>query len=110
MDTPITREMFDDAWKKCELNDSQKAAIEGTFNNALTVITGPPGTGKTRTAIEMITLWKTYLLNNNDDGPILATAYTNTGVDQLMRSLIQKKLKVVRIGTPSKIHSDVRNV
>lgn len=36
------------------LNDEQKDAVKSAFNNTLTVITGPPGTGKSQVVINII--------------------------------------------------------
>ncbi|ETO21592.1 putative DNA helicase [Reticulomyxa filosa] len=101
-------------------------AIASTFENYCTLVQGPPGTGKTQTAVELIHLWRRTILNREyysmqfckfldqsckyNFGPILATAYTNSGVDQLLKGLMQKNLKVVRIGYPARLSSQLRSV
>jgi superfamily I DNA and/or RNA helicase len=37
-----------------ELNDSQKAAVSSAFQNKMTVVTGPPGTGKSQVVASII--------------------------------------------------------
>ena len=67
------------------LNPSQKAAVARVIDARaqLTLIQGPPGTGKTTTAVAIICEW---LLKYK--GNILATAYSNTGVNNLMAGYI----------------------
>lgn len=107
------------------LNKSQMNAVKSSFQNVITLIQGPPGTGKTRTAVELIyfasklqQLTQKYYnkltnrkrKNTNIGKPILATAYTNAGIDQLLSELLDKGLKVVRIGLPVRMNSNVRSV
>lgn len=62
-----------------ELNESQANAIRTVPQRRLSLIKGPPGTGKTSTAIRLIQ-YLSHFLKGNKQGqnyPILATAFTN---------------------------------
>ncbi|CAK0906866.1 unnamed protein product [Prorocentrum cordatum] len=80
------------------LNPSQQRAVAVTARERrqLALIQGPPGTGKTATAIEVIVSWL-----RASRGPILATAFTNKGVDNLAEGLWLRGVNVVRIGACS---------
>ena len=54
---------------KLKLNQSQYEAVIGALTRRLTLIQGPPGTGNTYTAIEILTTMVKHKV-----GPILATA------------------------------------
>eukprot|EP00927_Polykrikos_kofoidii_P039352 TRINITY_DN33755_c0_g1_i1.p1 TRINITY_DN33755_c0_g1~~TRINITY_DN33755_c0_g1_i1.p1 ORF type:complete len:1158 (-),score=210.38 TRINITY_DN33755_c0_g1_i1:56-3121(-) len=77
------------------LNDSQQGAINMvlTEQRRLTLVQGPPGTGKTTTAIEVMCSW----LRKNK-GPILATAFSNKGVNNLAEGLFKRGVNVLRVG------------
>ncbi|WP_018249299.1 IGHMBP2 family helicase [Orenia marismortui] len=85
------------------LNKSQKRAVESALAaKDLFLIHGPPGTGKTMTAIEI--LEQSISRYNN----ILATAASNIAVDNLVERLINKGIKVVRVGHPARVTTDLR--
>ncbi len=85
------------------LNDSQKEAIFKSFRaEDIYLIQGPPGTGKTITAVEIINEAV------KKDKKILASASSNTAVDNLLELLIQKKLNVIRIGHPVRVNKKMR--
>eukprot|EP00929_Paragymnodinium_shiwhaense_P055921 TRINITY_DN27995_c0_g1_i3.p1 TRINITY_DN27995_c0_g1~~TRINITY_DN27995_c0_g1_i3.p1 ORF type:complete len:1156 (+),score=273.93 TRINITY_DN27995_c0_g1_i3:35-3469(+) len=77
------------------LNETQNRAVDLVIKEArrLSLVQGPPGTGKTTTAIEMITSW---LRTNN--GPVLATAFSNKGVNNLAEGLYARGVNVLRLG------------
>lgn len=61
------------------LNESQRNAIKMVPQRRLSLIKGPPGTGKTSTAIRLIQ-YLSHFLKGNENGknyPILTTAFTN---------------------------------
>lgn len=65
-----------DRWN---LNESQLNAIRTVPHRRLSLIKGPPGTGKTSTAIKLIQ-YLSHFLKGNEEGknyPILTTAFTN---------------------------------
>lgn len=65
------------------LNPSQKAAIDFAINSSpVTIIHGPPGTGKTYTLIELI---KQLKFNRNEK--VLVCGASNTAVDNILERL-----------------------
>lgn len=80
------------------LNPSQRKAISDALGSPdLFLIHGPPGTGKTSTLIEFI-----YQACRRGE-KLLATADSNTAVDNMLERLAKRDLKVVRIGHPVRI-------
>eukprot|EP00668_Euglena_longa_P046586 GGOE01062271.1.p1 GENE.GGOE01062271.1~~GGOE01062271.1.p1 ORF type:complete len:946 (-),score=282.70 GGOE01062271.1:89-2659(-) len=77
------------------LNENQLAAVAKVVDDGhqLTLIQGPPGTGKTTTAIAIICEWVMWY-----GWKILATAHSNKGVDNLLQGLVDKNIKVLRVG------------
>lgn len=80
---------------------------------SLTLWQGPPGTGKTRTLLALVeVLVKTALKKSSRwkaMGPLLACADTNAAVDNLVEGLLDKGLKVVRLGQPAKVCEELRS-
>ena len=58
-----------------------------------TLVQGPPGTGKTTTAVAIICGW----LKSNR-GPVLASAFSNKGCDNVAQQLHALGVKVLRMG------------
>lgn len=88
-----------------EGNDSQKEAVNFSVSNAITLIHGPPGTGKTEVACEIIAQW-----NSRGDERILIVAETNEAVNNIMKKLISKnfdKEKILRIGLTDKLDNEL---
>lgn len=75
----LVREREDNNEKS--LNESQLKSIEIGLRSSFSIIRGPPGTGKTVTASNLIKAWK---LMHPNEGPVLATAQSNVAVDQLL--------------------------
>ena len=76
--------------KNNNLNESQKEAIEFALKQKeLAVIHGPPGTGKTTTLVEYITL------EVKQGSKILCCAPSNVAVDNLLEKLANNKIKVM---------------
>jgi len=80
------------------LNESQQRAIKAIAQNEhITIVHGPPGTGKTTTLIEAIV----QLVKAGEK--VLVSAPSNTAVDNIAKGLIHQKLKVLRVGNSSKV-------
>lgn len=88
-----------------EFNDRQKEAIKHSLLDAIHIIWGPPGTGKTKTLGRIIFR---QLLNKNPTRTCLLLSVSNAAVDQLVASLLQEELlsdqlkkEIVRLGVPT---------
>ncbi|WP_234697100.1 IGHMBP2 family helicase [Nitrosophilus alvini] len=81
-----------------KLNDSQRDALSNALGSEdIFLIHGPPGTGKTSTLIE-------YIIQEIKNGKkILATADSNTAVDNMLERLSKYDINVVRVGHPARI-------
>lgn len=85
------------SFKNNRLNESQQKAVKAVINNKLlTILHGPPGTGKTTTLIESI--WQ--LVKGGEK--VLVSAPSNTAVDNITKGAIKQGLKILRVGNSSK--------
>ncbi len=85
------------------LNASQRQAVELAMRaKQVALIHGPPGTGKTRTLVEVI---RQQLFAGRR---ILVTAASNAAVDHLTRQLIAARQEPLRLGHSSRIAEDLR--
>lgn len=79
------------------LNSSQQQAVSAiTENQELTIVHGPPGTGKTTTLIEAIQ----QLVKRGEK--VLVSAPSNAAVDNICKGLLQKGIQLLRVGNASK--------
>lgn len=86
-----------------ELNASQKAAVEFALaSEDVSIIHGPPGTGKTTTVVELIRLAV------QQEQKVLASAPSNTAVDNLLGKLVDTGVHAVRIGHPARVDARLR--
>lgn len=86
------------------LNESQQRAVQLSMSaNDLAIIHGPPGTGKTTTVVELIC----QAVARGEK--VLASAPSNTAVDNLLERLIARRQKVVRIGHPARVDERLRD-
>jgi ATP-dependent RNA/DNA helicase IGHMBP2 len=84
------------------LNESQqKAIIAITQNEQITIVHGPPGTGKTTTLIEAIV----QLIKAGEK--VLVSAPSNTAVDNIAKGLIKQGVNVLRVGNSSKVDETI---
>ena len=84
------------------LNESQQQAVLAiTQNEQLTIVHGPPGTGKTTTLVEAIL----QLVKAGEK--VLVSAPSNTAVDNIAKGLISQHLTVLRVGNTSKVDETV---
>ena len=85
-------------FKNQHLNDSQqKAVVAITQNDNITIVHGPPGTGKTTTLIEAIV----QLIKAGEK--VLVAAPSNTAVDNIAKGLIIQGVHVLRVGNTSNV-------
>lgn len=87
---------------KESLNEDQQLAVNQALQaRPAFLIHGPPGTGKTTTLVEAIQR------SVAEGESILATADSNTAVDNLVGKLADQGIKVLRIGNPARINQDL---
>ena len=85
-------------FKNTSLDLSQNVSVVGALNEKeLSVIHGPPGTGKTTTLVEII-----YQCVSSHK-KILVTAASNVAVDNLGERLVAEGIHVARIGHPTRV-------
>ena len=88
-----------------ELNYSQRRSVRLAFSQPLTVITGPPGTGKTQVVLNIIA---NAIVNNKT---VLFASKNNKAVDNV-RVKLEKLLKesdyVLRFGTKSEVRDKTK--
>lgn len=84
------------------LNPSQIAAVSFAISTPrLALIHGPPGTGKTRTLVEVVR----QCLRSGER--LLLTAASNTALDTLAERLIAAGVPLLRLGHPARVASSV---
>lgn len=82
-----------------KLNESQQRAVAKIMAaNELAIVHGPPGTGKTTTLVQAISL-----LVRQDRRKVLVVAPSNTAVDLLSEKLHSQGLNVLRVGNPARV-------
>ena len=86
-------------------NQSQENAIFTAISQRLTLIHGPPGTGKTFVAAEIV--HQMCHMDKDQNFKILVAAETNNAVDNLTRKLVNLGLLVVRVGKRNTISKDL---
>lgn len=85
-----------------ELNPPQRAAVQLTLAaEELALIHGPPGTGKTRTLVEVIR----QCVSRGER--VLVSAASNVAVDNLAERLGAEGVPVVRLGHPARVAPEV---
>jgi len=85
------------------LDMSQREAVEFCLKQKeVGVVHGPPGTGKTTTVVEIIR----QAVKAGDK--VLVCAPSNVAVDNLVERLVKEKVKVVRLGHPARVSSQLQ--
>mgnify|MGYP000845496258 CR=1 FL=1 len=105
-----------DHYYNSDLNSSQKKAIEFSMSNNLSIIHGPPGTGKTSTIVELVKQLITFKrsstarsFSGRKASRILICGPSNISVDTILERLSDFISnnggydKLVRIGHPARI-------
>ncbi|RDI82319.1 Methylisocitrate lyase [Venturia inaequalis] len=83
-----------------ELNQSQNRAVAAATSSSVSLLWGPPGTGKTRTVVEILELFL-----STTEKRVLVVAPTYNAVDNVLRKFVQVgaverlKIKPVRVST-----------
>jgi superfamily I DNA and/or RNA helicase len=89
-------------YRNDRLNKSQQEAVAGIVSNReITIVHGPPGTGKTTTLIEAII----QLISRGEK--VLVSAPSNTAVDNISKGLIKNGVKLLRTGNTSKVDETI---
>ena len=85
------------------MNGPQLAAIGAALTRKLTMIQGPPGSGKTATAGAIGFGFTHQCRSISPNAKVLACAFSNVGADNLAESFLKLGLKVVRVGRASAV-------
>lgn len=88
------------AWTPLDagLNEAQREAVELALGaEDLALIHGPPGTGKTRTLVEVVRQAAAR------GERVLCTAASNTPVDNLAERLVEAGVRLLRLGHPARV-------
>ncbi|WP_297902125.1 AAA domain-containing protein [uncultured Parabacteroides sp.] len=81
------------------LNHSQEEAVNKVLGaKQVSIVHGPPGTGKTTTLVEAI--YETLHRENQ----VIVCAQSNTAVDCISEKLVDRGINVLRIGNPTRIN------
>eukprot|EP00210_Caulerpa_lentillifera_P005817 g5563.t1 len=102
--TKLTKRVEQLTKEATNLNHSQKEAINAALRQRITLWQGPPGSGKTYTLLTLLTILceASRSVPRMSPFPVLVCAETNTAVDNLVFGLLRRKVRVVRIGAPSR--------
>lgn len=92
-----------DDWHNPALNNAQRRAIRRALaTEDVHLIHGPPGTGKTTTATEVLQ----QCVDRSES--VLATAASNTAVNNVVAFLAEQGTDVVRLGHPARVNDRLR--
>lgn len=84
--------------RDADLNDAQRAAVAHALSaQTVALVHGPPGTGKTRTLVEVV------LQAVARGERVLVTAASNTAVDNLAERLAEAGAPLLRVGHPARV-------
>ena len=98
VEAPSTAAVEDLTWLDTELHEAQREAVTAVLaSQDVGLILGPPGTGKTRTLVEVIR----QLVRRGER--VLATAASNAAVDNLGERLAAAGVEVLRLGHPARV-------
>lgn len=81
------------------LNSTQETAVNKVLcSKDVSIVHGPPGTGKTTTLVEAI--YETL----HREPQVLVCAQSNTAVDWISEKLVDRGVNVLRIGNPTRVN------
>lgn len=84
------------------LNEAQLEAVRRALTDEpIALVHGPPGTGKTRTLVEVVRQFV------GQGKRVLVTAASNAAVDNLVERLAANRVDVVRLGHPARVSPSV---
>ncbi|KAL7722694.1 Upf1 domain-containing protein [Entamoeba marina] len=86
-------QLIEELYENGRLNKNQKTAVLKALNYKSSLIFGPPGTGKTEVAAQIVN----NLHYRNSNTTIIATAASNTAVNALAERILQCGKKVIRV-------------
>lgn len=86
-------------------NKSQREAILWALQRELSLIRGPPGTGKTRVAALLVAT----ALRLEHNPRVLAVAHSNGAADVLLGALLDMGVPAVRLGRPASVSASVHH-
>ncbi|KAI0465025.1 hypothetical protein LJB42_000243 [Komagataella kurtzmanii] len=96
------------------LNDSQREAINFALQSPITIIHGPPGTGKTSTLVELVR--QLVKARSSSSKRILICGPSNISVDTILERLddlypnkADSMSKLIRVGHPARLLSSILN-
>ncbi len=92
----------DISFRNKNLNASQQQAVAAVMQNEqITIVHGPPGTGKTTTLVEAIV----QLTAAGEK--VLVSAPSNTAVDNIAKGLIRQNVRLLRVGNTTKVDNEI---
>lgn len=110
----LSRTLQEIQWVNDGLNVSQKKAIAFALCSNVSIIHGPPGTGKTSTLVELIR--QLHRQKGKRKERILVCGPSNISVDTILERLsdvfdhkADQLTKIIRIGHPSRLLSSIYN-
>ncbi|KAF9161285.1 hypothetical protein DFQ26_004686 [Actinomortierella ambigua] len=83
------------------IDDTQSQALVDALSREVALISGPPGTGKTKIGVDLMRVLL-HNAKNMNCGPILCICFTNHALDQFLEHLLDQGIThLVRIGSRS---------